>query len=133
MKLRCHPTCHVTLGDLDRDELLSLAQSHGLWLESDLVWAQWEVAITKAKAASKATIAFLEQFTPASRALDAAQIEFRAAPSDLRKIERALKRIDLARAEYRRVDAEYKRLSAKADRLRRRTDSLYQRYQELPR
>jgi chromosome segregation ATPase len=123
----------ITLADLDREELLKLALSHTFCTESDLVWAQWEVAITRTKAASDAAITFLEQLTPASRAFDAAHTEFREAESDLRKMARALKKIELARAEYRRVEAEYKRLSTKVDRLRRHADRLQRLYQELPR
>jgi len=122
----------VTLDDLNRDELLSLAQSHGLWLESDLVWAQWMVASARALKAQDAVVTFLGQIGPAAKAFDAAHKEFDPQAS-VQKMDRALKKIEVARAEYRRVEAEYSRLSAKAGWCQRRANRLYRLYEELPR
>lgn len=122
----------VTLDDLDRDALLSLAQSRGFWLESDLVWAQWEVASARALKAQDAVTAFVGQIGPAAKAFDDAHKEFDP-QSSVQKMGLALKKIETARAEYRRVEAEYSRLSAKADRWLRRANRLYRLYEELPR
>lgn len=123
----------ITLGDLDKDELIRLVQSRVFWMESDLVWAQWEVATTRLKAAADAAVTHCARLGLPAKAFDAARAEFVAAQSDLRKMNRALKKIDRANDEYQRIQSEQQRLDAKVDRLRRRADRLYQQYRELPR
>lgn len=132
------PARHLTLDDLDRDELLNLVRHTGLlWRPADLVWAQWEVASDRWNAAwdeyrrlgaevHEAVVASIA----ATNALVAAACDPDGSIKTVSRLRRAAQAastlVDQARD---RED----RARAKAARLGRRREAAYALYQELSR
>ena len=121
----------ITLDDLDRDELLQLVRSSGIFLiaKSDLVWAQWEVATRREKEIRDRVFAMYEANRPLLEAYMDAMSAMSKAPVE--KLKGALKQFDRANAAYKAAVAQQEKLDAKADGYRRRADRLYKIHQDL--
>lgn len=119
----------VTIDDLDRDELLRLI--HGeciIYSEAALIWAQWEVACERWRAAwatyrraSEAGHAAWDAWIATGDAYDDALRARASARSKLANLERAH---DAAKQRLTEARAAEARAKAKADRIERRRDML---------